>query len=172
MNNKGMTTVELIASFSLATIIFIILFNLTISLKNIYMDSGIKTNYLIEQANLSSALNSSINSQSTINSVELNTNNDKYTEYSLTIDNEIKPLVIDQNNRKITYDKYTYNYDNKTKIKIDTTKYVTCNNIGPFIHMSNNLLIIDIPIYVNNYNENLGVKVLYQINDNEIQVIE
>ena len=41
MNNKGMTTIELITSFALATVIFIILFNLLLLLKDIYEVSAI-----------------------------------------------------------------------------------------------------------------------------------
>ena len=48
-NNKGFTLVEMLVSFSLSMILIIILFQLIINLKDVYMTSGIKTELLNKQ---------------------------------------------------------------------------------------------------------------------------
>lgn len=51
-NQKGFTLVELIASFTLALVIMFFLFQIVITVKELYVSSGLKTEMLIRQANL------------------------------------------------------------------------------------------------------------------------
>ena len=48
MKNKGFTVVEMLSAFTLSSIIIIILFQLIINLKELYMSSGIKTELLTD----------------------------------------------------------------------------------------------------------------------------
>ena len=48
-NNKGFTLVEMLVSFTLSMILIIILFQLIINLKDVYMSSGLKTELLNKQ---------------------------------------------------------------------------------------------------------------------------
>ena len=48
-NNKGFTLVEMLVSFTLSMILVIILFQLIINLKDIYMSSGMKTELIKKQ---------------------------------------------------------------------------------------------------------------------------
>lgn len=50
-NNKGFTVVELMISFSLTAVILILLFQIVLSLKDVYVSSGIKTEMLVKNAN-------------------------------------------------------------------------------------------------------------------------
>ncbi len=50
MDNKGFTVVELIVSFSVTLIVVILLFNIILSVRNIYVNDGIKTELLIKQS--------------------------------------------------------------------------------------------------------------------------
>ena len=58
MNNKGFTVVELITTFAVASAIALVLFNIVLIIKNLYSNSNIKTNLLINQGNLSEQFNS------------------------------------------------------------------------------------------------------------------
>ncbi len=50
MDNKGFTVVELIVSFSVTLIVVILLFNIILDVRNIYINDGIKTELLIKQS--------------------------------------------------------------------------------------------------------------------------
>lgn len=159
MNKKGMTTIELITSFALATVIFIILFNLLISLKDIYMVSGSKTNMLIEQANLNKAMNESINSTHKIQSFKVVSEN----EFIITTDEGEKNLNINVENKSITFDKYTLNLPKNIEYSDNNEKYIYWNNISTYIHLFNNrILVIDIPLIDNRNNDKYNIKMLYQ----------
>ena len=54
---NGFTTVELIVTFTLVSVITYFLLEIIIVLKNIYSDSGIRTNVLTQQALLSEKIN-------------------------------------------------------------------------------------------------------------------
>ena len=58
MNNKGFTVIELITTFTVASAIALIFFNVVLVIKNYYSVSNIKTNLLINQANLAEQFNS------------------------------------------------------------------------------------------------------------------
>ena len=57
MNNKGFTMVELIASFSLTSIIVVMLLQIVFSLKEIQEYSDVKTELLTKQATISNKIN-------------------------------------------------------------------------------------------------------------------
>ena len=54
---KGFTVVELIVSFSLVMVIAIFLFQIVIGLKNLYTNSGLKTELLNKQSLISNEIN-------------------------------------------------------------------------------------------------------------------
>lgn len=161
MNKKGMTTIELITSFALATVIFIILFNILITLKDIYLVSGNKTNMLIEQANLNKALNESINSSHRIQKIQIVSEN----EYVITTDEGEKSLIIDPENKIISFDKYTLEMPKDVNITSDSEKYIDWNNISEYIHIyDDRILVIEIPL-VDKNNSRYDIKMLYQYDD-------
>lgn len=57
-DQSGFTLIELMISFSLATVVIIYLFNVLLILKNIYVEDGIKTKLLITQSNLVQSMES------------------------------------------------------------------------------------------------------------------
>ena len=57
VNNKGVTIVELVVSISILTIIVLFLFQLILSLKEVYNSSGIKTEMLNKQAIINREIN-------------------------------------------------------------------------------------------------------------------
>jgi len=56
-NEKGFTLIELISSFVLISLIVALLFEVLFIVKNLYSDSGIKTELLIKQALISEKIN-------------------------------------------------------------------------------------------------------------------
>lgn len=160
MNNKGMTTIELITSFILASIVLIILFNVVISLKDMYISNRVKTELLIKQANLSRSLNKEITSGKIVSAVD-ETIQDDSKIYSFTIDGIVKELIIKDD--EISFDGYTYLLDNSTSSKGVENEYVSTVSLS-----DSNLLIIDIPIENNMDDHNYGVKVVYRFNAGDI----
>lgn len=65
-NNKGFTVVELIISFSLTAVILILLFQIVLSLKDIYVSSGIKTEILVKNSNLLRSIQTDLQGKSLI----------------------------------------------------------------------------------------------------------
>lgn len=57
-NKHGFTLIELMISFSLATVVIIYLFNVLIILKNLYIEDGIKTKLMIHQSNIEQSIES------------------------------------------------------------------------------------------------------------------
>lgn len=57
MNNKGFTVVELLASFTLTMVIVVFLFEIVLELKDIYINSGLKTQVVNKNAIIANNLN-------------------------------------------------------------------------------------------------------------------
>lgn len=161
MNKRGMTTIELITSFALATVIFMVLFNLVVSLKDIYVMSGNKTNMLIEQANLNKALNENINSSNRVQKIKIINEN----EYTITTNGGEKKLIIDSENKTISFDKYVLHIPSYVNIDSNNDKYIDWNNISEYIHIYNDrILVIEIPL-VDKENNHYDIKAVYQYDD-------
>ena len=134
MNKKGFTLVELIATFSLAAIVFIVLINILVIIKDIYTSSDTKTQLLINQANLSNAINSKLVNGTLLGYSEC-TDSDFCYVFTLNDGTSIKLIVTDTKikfgdyvyklmaNTKITDTKIT-NYNNFLNIKISITNEV------------------------------------------------
>lgn len=159
---KGFTVVELIVSFSLTMVIVVFLFQIVISLKNMYTANSLKTELLNKQAIISDKINSSFNKK-TITSVT------KCGSYCLNFvynDNTSEILKIDYNENSFQFGSY--------KTILPDNSYISNPSIdivysGTFLENSNNsILVINIPIY-NEFlkNQNYGINVLYQYNSNE-----
>ena len=61
--NKGFTTVELLVSFTLTAVIVFFLFEILFILKDLYVDTGIKTKLLTKQAVLTEKINDDVASK-------------------------------------------------------------------------------------------------------------
>lgn len=160
-NKKGATVVELIVSFTLVTVISIFLFQLVISLKELYDNSVIKTELLNKQSLISNQLNSTLNSKeiATISKCGLYCLNFNYT------DGATDRLVLDLTNKTFEFGTY------KTDLSEDSyfaNPNIAISYAATFNTYANNaMVIIDIPIYSDKIkDQNFGVKVIYQYNSN------
>ena len=159
---KGFTVVELIVSFSLTMVIVVFLFQIVISLKNMYTANSLKTELLNKQAIISDKINSSF-SKKTI------TNVTKCGSYCLNFiysDNSSEMLKINYTENSFQFGSY--------KTLLPDNSYMSNPSIdivysGTFLEDSNNsILVINIPIYSDFLkNQNYGINVMYQYNSND-----
>ena len=152
-NNKAFTLVELLAAFTLSSIIIIIMFQLIINLKDLYMSSGIKTELLNKQYLMTNKIYSDLNTLK-ISSIEACTNKEICISFIYS-DGTIKNLEIDKQNKTLAYDNYIIKLNNSTNfgnIIIETTGS----------NLEDKILNINIPIYNEIIkNTNFGINIVY-----------
>ena len=164
MNNKGFTLVELLVSFTLSMIIVIILFQLIINLKEVYMQIGLKTELLNKQNLMENKIYSDLlNRQVT----QIDNCNTGLLCINFTYDNgDVKTLQLNDTKNTLSYDGYIIKLNNNSYFRtIDVlTKESLVNN-----DKYNRILDIKIPIYNDAYeNTNFGINIVYLYNSNTI----
>lgn len=70
MNNKGFTVVELLSTFTLTMIVTLLLFEIVVELKNVYVSSDIETKIKNENALIATAINKQIYTNNIPNNCE------------------------------------------------------------------------------------------------------
>ena len=147
MNKKGFTLVELITTFALAAVIFVILINILVLIKNIYTSSDTKTQLLINQANLSNALNSKLKNENIVSYSECSDSDFCY-EFVLSDDSSVK---LEVTNSKIKFGDYVYKLVDGTSISTP----VFTNDTSGFLN-------IKIPITNKMFpDEEFGINLVY-----------
>ena len=149
MNNKGFTLVELITTFVLTSIIVVILLNIVVIIKDIYVKYEIKTEMLIKQGELSSYVNDviangSLQSYTKVSNTEFVfvTNTGSYT---LKVENNI-----------ISFGDYRYEAGNS--VTIDTSNIVSTSSWST----GSGTLRVKIPIKHSLYpNSDFGLNLVY-----------
>ena len=158
MNNKGFTVVELITTFAVASAIALILFNIVLIIKNFYSTSNIKTNLLINQANLSEQFNS-ITLHDDISSIDFCNDEVICYEFVYTDGNKYKLTI---NNNIIKFGNYTY--------KLEKGSHIDENNIvvrrekidSVSVGEKNAILNVRIPILSDQYpGKDFGLNYVY-----------
>ena len=132
MNNKGFTVVELIAAFSITMIISVFLFELLIEVKDIFVETSLKTSIEEKTAIISKNIYNMFQEEN--NSI---TSCDKK---SCTV-NENK-IEFGENYIRIGEQKFTMPKDGSKNIKIENSsiKNVTGNSNGGYIKISFDLI--------------------------------
>lgn len=120
-NNKGFTLIEVAVSFTLVATISIVLLQLVLSLKEVYLSGDIKTTLLNKQGIMTKNIYDDLNkkSLSSITTCGLSCVEFTYSEGTK------KKLVVDPGNKTIKYGDYTLQIDNSSyfgnlKIDVDT----------------------------------------------------
>lgn len=127
MNNKGVTLVELIVSFSLTTVIGLFLMYVVLFFKDNYVITTIKNNIVLKQSTIVDRINKTLNSNKI---VEIN---DSCGEYCLQLrydNNNIEIINFDINSNKIMIGDFTTNLPNGTKFSNVTFNKNEINNKG------------------------------------------
>ncbi len=163
---NGFTVIELILSFTVATIIIVLLFQLLISLKDLYNTTSYKTELFIKQSNISDKIYEQFNSK-TIENIESCGENCLVFLYT---DGSNSELSIYREQGVINFGNYTTNLVEDSYFGVPNIDYYknvnnNFNNIDSYIH-------INIPIYHTLYlDENFGINIVYQYNSNEQYII-
>ena len=158
MNKKGFTLVEFAISFCLITAIAILMFELILSMKTLYLNGNIKTTLLNKQGIMLQRINSDLETK-TLKSVsscglsclEFNFINEEQELVTTT-------LEIDPYNTSITYDDYTIKLENNSYMGEVDVSYSTIDAITDNT-INDSLLTINIPIYNNLVAGNFGLNV-------------
>lgn len=148
--NSGFTLVEVVVSFGLTMIIILFLFQIIITLKQIYTNNFVKADLVLRQANISQMINKDlmINSLGSVTGMTTSGNNcyDISFEYGTT-----RRLCYNKSNNTIIYNDYEFELVDGSSI----------GNVAINYNNSNSLLTIDIPISYPDMNDDFGIKIAY-----------
>lgn len=159
-NKKGFTLVEMLVSFVLSMVLMIILFQLIIVLKEIYVSSGIKTELLNKQYLITNKIYSDLNNKK-IRKIESCMESTICIDFTYS-DNTVKRLTADMEQKTIQYDTYKIKFSSDSYIEIIIVN-TTSSGIGKSmfnvkIGVKNDL----------NRNNDFGINILYPYNSIEV----
>lgn len=128
MNKRGFTVVELITTVTMVSVVALLLIRLTISLKELYIDSDVKTTLIVKKSTITEAIYSDIN-RKVLKSLTSCGNNCIEFEYTDTT----KQFIVEEN--KISYGNFSY-------------KLLSSSSIGEFefIESENGIYNFKLPI--------------------------
>ena len=163
---NGFTTVELIVTFTLVSVITYFLLEIIIVLKNIYSDSGIRTNVLTQQALLSEKINYDFRTKKVYVAVKCGDTCARF----LFKDGTDKQLNYDRKTNIITYGSFKEKLINGSSfgnIQMTANTVATSDNNIKY----DGILRLNIPIYNKNFEgEDFGINVVYQYNSKECSI--
>ena len=164
MNKKGFTTIELIASFSIAMVILIVLFNVVLIMKDSYQNLDGETELLVQKDNLSYTINKKLRDK---NLIQLTTCTDATNCYLFTYnDSTFDKLIYDKDKKVITFDNYTFEIsDSITVNDIKINEYYDDTTSTLY----NGYFIINIPLEYNN--KDYSIKIIHQFNTDALVII-
>ncbi len=143
--NKGFTTIELITSFTLASVIMIILFNIILILKDNLSKVNAKTNMLVEKDNLSYNINKRFKDKE-ISSITMCNEGDKCYEFTYS-DSTSDKLIYSNTDKTITFNNYTFDIIDGITVEEPTiTEHYDTMSSTKY----NGYFIINIPIKLDN----------------------
>lgn len=158
MNKKGFTVVELTVSFSLVSIIAIMLFNLIFSLKDLYVSGDIKTSLLNKQAIMDKKIYEDLNSRDlrSITACGISCLTFEYADGN-------SQLLIDVGANTITYGNYTMKLNDGTNIgqvSFDVSQSTSSST------KDNAVFHLDIPITTSLLDDDFGIHIVKTYNTN------
>jgi hypothetical protein len=179
--NKGFTLVEIIVTFSLVSAISFLLFQLILSLKNLYTTSDFKTALLIDQGNMTRRINSDLFSMEFNNLEEcgeLQTTGSKLcyiftltdTTSGESVDGATVSKKLEVFDDKIVYDGFTMDFSaTKSTLGTISTSLSYADDIS--MHFDS-ILKIDIPITNKMVSGDYGLHIVLQYNSLTSEVAE
>lgn len=163
MNKKGFTLVEFAISFCLIAGITLLIFEIILSLKTLYLNGNIKTTLLSKQGIILQRIYDDYNNYTlkSVSSCGLSCLSFTYTDESEVL---TRTLELDPYNTTITYDNYTIKLENSSYIGNVDVSNSTITSITN-TNLNNSLLTINIPIYNNLVEGDFGLNLNFQYND-------
>ena len=163
MKNKGFTTIELITSFTLASIIMLILFNIVLIMKDNMSKVNAMTNTLVEKDNLSYNINKRFKEKE-LASITTCEDGDKCFLFTYSDDSSDK-LIYSIENKTITFNNYTFNITDDMTVESPTvTEHYDTMSSTKY----NGYFIINIPITVDG--KDYSIKVNKHFNTDSVMV--
>ena len=160
---KGFTVVELIASFTLAIIIAVLMFQVVLVLKGIFTNSGLKTQLLNKQALISDNIYRKIIEKGISTISKCGTKCLRFTY----LDNTTSDLVFEEN--KLAFEDYKFALDNKSSfgpitVEVEKVSVVSLGN-------PDSILQIKLPIYNTTFeNQDFGINIVYQFSSSSANI--
>jgi len=165
MNNKGLTLIELITTFALASVIIVLLINIVLVIKDVYNKSNIKTELYIKQANLSNFMNDKINNGKLKEVSECTNNSDMMMCYEFSLIND-ETIRLEVKEKEIKFGDFKYKLQDKTKVVNPNMNNYTVSSTTN----NNSLLVIKIPIICELYPSlDFGINLVYMYDFNTLQ---
>lgn len=163
MKKKGFTLVEFMVSMTLTMIILLFLLRIVIMLKDMYLNSGIKTELLVKQSIISSEINEKFDK----NVIAAYQYSDSLYWFFYN-DGTNEKLEIDKTNRKLTFGKYTVSLMDGASFGNIDIKTQTVEGVAQ--NKNNSFMKIHIPIVHSLVKGDYGITVVYQY-DNRVTAL-
>ncbi len=153
---RGFTLIEIAVTFSLVSVIVILLFQIIISLREVYIKGDIQTTFLSKQGIITKKINDDLQNLNLTSITSCGA-------FCITLEyenHEKYNLSIDVQNQQIQYHDYTWKLPEGASIgTVETTIYE-----NPADH--NAILKIDIPVVHKLLENDYGLHFIYQYNSN------
>lgn len=163
MKNKGFTTVELITSFTLASVIMLILFNVILIMKDNLSKVKAVTSTLVEKDNLSYNINKRLKEKE-ISSITTCEDGDRCFLFTYSDDTSDK-LIYSSIDKTITFNNYTFSITDDMNVESPTvTEHYDIMSSTTY----NGYFIINIPITVDN--KDYSIKINKHFNTNSVGI--
>ena len=163
MNKKGFTTIELITSFTLASTVVLILFNVILIMKDNLSKVNAMTNTLVEKDNLSYNINKRLKEKE-LTSLTTCEDGDKcflFTYGDSTSDKLVYSII----DKTITFNNYTFEITDDMNVEDPTiTEHYDTMSSTTY----NGYFILNIPITV--YGKDYSIKVNKHFNTSSVMV--
>lgn len=166
-NNKGFTVIEIIVSFVLTSIIVLLLFELIIILKELYVTSGVKSQLLTKQTIMSEKINSDLNNKKIMIASRCGTSCIDF----VFDDSSASRLEIDRKNNIFSYGDY------KTELipgsQFGNVRVSTNSVLGVAAGRNNSIVTITIPIIHSLFEQQeFGINVVYQYDNRDTSITD
>lgn len=161
---KGFTVIELVVSFVLISIISLVMFNLIVSLKQLYINANIKTSLLNKQGIITKKIYNDLNGRQLkkIRSCGVSCVTFIYEEND---NGEVKnipiQLLVDVAANTIRYDDYVMELTDGSKTIYDVDNHILINYVD-------SVLYVNVPIKTEFMDEDFGVHIVKKINDCDV----
>lgn len=149
--NAGFTLVEIIVSFALTMIIVLFLFQIILTLKQVYTNNLVKSNLILTQSNISQMINNDLRTSYLGNVTSAVKDISNSNCYNITFQFGSRSICYTNYNKTITYNDYEFQLDDDSQVKDWSVEY----------DATNSLLKINIPITYPDIDGDFGIKIAY-----------
>lgn len=160
MKKKGFTLIEITVTFSLIAVVIVLLFEIIISLREIYIKGDFQTTLLMKQGILTKKINEDFQDLK-LKSIT------SCGKFCITLNyrtNDSYNLSLDIENNRIQYHDYVWQLPEGSTIgQVETSVYES--NLTTSIFTNNSILKIDIPVTNKLLEKDYGIHILYQYNN-------